>query len=102
MDLKPSASGRLEHPQGLLFRLDAVDGLLHPRIEVLYPQTDAVEAELPQQCDGVGLDLPRVDLDGVLTAIVIMQTESIRGFLPSARVISSWLMNVGVPPPQCS
>jgi hypothetical protein len=62
-DLKPL---RREHRlQGLVDRLDAVDGLLDLGVDVLHAQAQAVEAEAREQGDLVGADLARVDLDRV-------------------------------------
>jgi len=78
MPWKPSARG-VEHGEGFLRRLDAVDGLLHHRVEVLHAEAHAVETELAQQPDRGGIGLARVDLDRVLALVVIAQGEALAG-----------------------
>ncbi len=56
-------------------RLDAVDRLLHVRVEVLHSQAHAVEAELRQGAHVGGVDGARVDLDGVIARFGLAEPE---------------------------
>ena len=47
-------------------RLLAIDGPLYGRVEILYPQADAVETEINQMVHRAVLDGPRIHLDGKL------------------------------------
>lgn len=51
------------HLRGDLERLDAVDGLLHGGIDILHPDTDAIEAQRRQERQGAGTHSTRIDLD---------------------------------------
>src|SRR5688572_18659119 len=48
---KAQPSRIFEQRSGLFRRLDAVDRLLHPRIEVLHTDRDTIESELTEEVD---------------------------------------------------
>ena len=70
----------VQYPQRLLIGLDAIDRLLHLLLEVLHPETHTVKTDFTQQGDGVRFNFTRVDLDGVLAGIVVVQVEALAGF----------------------
>jgi len=55
--------------------LDAVDGFLDFRVEVLDAEADAVEADFTEYGQGVGAAFPGVDFDRVVAAVVFGQVE---------------------------
>ena len=57
--------------------LNAVDGTLHPRIEVLDTETDTVEAQSAQRGDVIGLGGARVDLDREFAPVVATQCKAL-------------------------
>ncbi len=55
--------------------VEAIDGLLHVRIKILYAHAHAVETQAAQVRDPGGSHTARVDFDGELAAVVICQME---------------------------
>ena len=55
----------LHQGKNLFNRLHAVYGLLHRRIKVLYTKADAVEAQLLQMAQALGIHGTRINLDGI-------------------------------------
>src|SRR5690606_26565237 len=68
-------AGRLDELPHLLDALDAVDRELDPRVEVLHAEAQAVEAEPAEEADAVGTDGARVDLDGELVPVAVVERE---------------------------
>src|SRR3546814_3342451 len=58
-----AGAARVDHGAGFLDALDAVDRLLHRRVEVLHAEAGAVEAEFRHAGDVGGRDEARVELD---------------------------------------
>jgi len=56
----------IHHREGFFLGLDAVDGLLHPLVEILDAQAHAVETQLAEQGHGGPIHLARVHFDGNL------------------------------------
>lgn len=67
---EPFGSSAFEHFLGHLERLNAVDGFLHVRIEVLHAQAHAVEARLAKRLDLGRRAASRIDLDRKFAAFL--------------------------------
>src|SRR5690554_2628394 len=72
---EPQGTGLLKHPGGHLGGLDTVYRFLHTGINILYAEADTVEADLAQYRQGCIARLARIDLDRVVTPVVITQVE---------------------------
>ncbi len=68
-------ASRLDQGPRLLQALQAVDGALHGRVQVLHAEADTIEAQLTQQAHGRPVRLARVDFDAIVAGIVIEQAE---------------------------
>ena len=64
-----------------LFTLMAVDGFLYLGIDILDPETDAVEACLPQHAQLFAINRAWIDLDGILSTVIVKQGE-----MPGGRI----------------
>src|SRR5262245_52831023 len=60
---EPEFANPAEHLFGHLARLNAMDGFLHFRLEILHPERSAVEANLAEGSNMVTAKPPRIDLD---------------------------------------
>src|SRR6185312_15472392 len=67
--------GGVEYRAGLFETLDAIDRLLHHRIEILDAHRDAVEAQLAQRAHVVAVGEARVDLDAVFAILRVTEAE---------------------------
>ncbi|MNZ69177.1 hypothetical protein D3C78_874690 [compost metagenome] len=65
----------IDHRSGFLQALQAIDRPLYRRVEILQADTDAIEAQFPQQAHGRPVRFPGVDFDAVVARIVIQQVE---------------------------
>ena len=69
------AAAGVDHRAGLLDRLDAVHRFLHRRVEVLHAEAGAVEADLAERGDVVGIDEARVEFDRDVAIRRVRETE---------------------------
>ena len=65
----------VQHRKGLALALNAVYGLLHPRVEVLHAHGQAIKTKLAQKRERPRLDFARVHLNAVFALVVVVQTE---------------------------
>ncbi len=73
--LETRLAGRLYQVEDLLLALHAVDRLLHLLVEILHAETQAVEALGAQLGDAFAADGARVDFDGELVGIALVEIE---------------------------
>ena len=71
----------LQHGHGFFHALDAVDGHLHLRIEILHPQTGAVEADAGKFPDVFRGDVTRIQFNGEIAFRPFAEAE-----MPAHRV----------------
>ena len=68
-------AGRLHQVEDLLLALHAVDRFLHLLVEILHAEAQAVEALRAQLGDALAADGARVDFDGKLVGVTLVEVE---------------------------
>ncbi|MNQ77702.1 hypothetical protein D3C85_925860 [compost metagenome] len=68
---KLQGTGCFDDGAGLVQALQAVDGALYHRVEVLYADADPVEAQLTQQAHGRPVGFAGVDFDAVVARVIV-------------------------------
>ena len=66
MDSESLCSCRLDQGKYLLRGLHPVHGLLHQRVKILHPKAQAIETQLRQVLQALGIHGARVHFDGIL------------------------------------
>ena len=74
-------AGCLHNTAGLFRCLDPVNRFLHFRFKILYPDAHTVEPDVTQYRYGFILDFAGIDLDGIITTVIIMQCKMLTGNL---------------------
>ncbi|MNM48917.1 hypothetical protein D3C81_599130 [compost metagenome] len=65
----------IDHRAGFLQALQTIDRTLHGRVEVLQADTDPIETQFAQQTHGRPVSLARIDLDAIVTGVIVEQVE---------------------------